>query len=53
MTDWSPLWLSLRVATIATLLALVFGPWCARVLANRHFRGKDLCRIFWLFRRAA
>lgn len=41
MTDWSPLWLSLRVATIATLLALVFGLWCAHALANRHFRGKE------------
>ena len=41
MTDWSPLWLSLRVATIATFLALVFGLWCAHSLANRHFRGKE------------
>ncbi len=41
MTDWSPLWLSLRVATIATFLALVFGLWCAHALANRHFRGKE------------
>ena len=25
MTDWFPLWLSLRVSAIATVLAVVFG----------------------------
>lgn len=40
--DWFPLWLSLRVAALATLLVLVFGTWIAYLLANRSFRGKDL-----------
>ena len=33
--DWFPLWLSLRVAALATLFSLVFGLWLAYILANR------------------
>jgi molybdate transport system permease protein len=40
--DWFPLWLSLRVAMISTVLALVVGLWLAWLLANRQFRGKEL-----------
>jgi molybdate transport system permease protein len=40
--DWFPLWLSLRVAVLATLFSLAFGLWLAYVLANRNFRGKEL-----------
>ena len=40
--DWSPLWLSLQVATIATLLAVAAGLFIAYWLANRDFRGKEL-----------
>lgn len=40
--DLFPLWLSLRVAVISTLLALAVGLWLAYQLANRSFRGKDL-----------
>ena len=40
--DWFPLWLSLRVATLATLLGLMAGLWVAYVLANREFRGKEV-----------
>jgi molybdate transport system permease protein len=40
--DWFPLWLSLRVAGLATLLSLGLGLWLAYVLANREFRGKEL-----------
>jgi molybdate transport system permease protein len=40
--DWSPLWLSLRVATLATLLAVAVGLFVAYWLANRDFRGKEL-----------
>lgn len=40
--DWFPLWLSLRVAVLATLAALVIGLWLAYMLANREFRGKEL-----------
>src|ERR1700738_277767 len=40
--DWFPLWLSLRVATISTAVALVVGLWLAWLLAHRQFRGKDV-----------
>ena len=40
--NWFPLWLSLRVAALATLVSLAFGLWIAYVLANRKFRGKEL-----------
>ena len=40
--DWFPLWLSLRVATVATLIALVVGLGVAWLLANRTFRGKNV-----------
>jgi molybdate transport system permease protein len=40
--DWFPLWLSLRVASLATLFSLALGLWLAYMLANREFRGKEL-----------
>jgi|SRR5215467_1863904 len=40
--NWFPLWLSLRVAALATLMSLAFGLWIAYVLANRKLRGKEL-----------
>lgn len=40
--DWFPLWLSLRVAALSTLISLVVGLWIAYWLANREFRGKDV-----------
>jgi molybdate transport system permease protein len=40
--DWFPLWLSLRVAGLATLLSLIIGLWLAYILANREFRGKEV-----------
>jgi len=40
--NWFPLWLSLRVAALATLVSLFFGLWMAYMLANRKFRGKEL-----------
>ena len=40
--DWSPLWLSLKVASLATFFAVVLGLGAAWVLANRHFRGKEI-----------
>jgi len=39
--DWFPLWLSLEVATVATIISLLLGIWLAWLLANKHFRGKD------------
>ena len=40
--DWSPLWLSLRVAVLSTALSLVVGLALAYLFANYHFRGKEL-----------
>src|SRR5579863_3285472 len=40
--NWFPLWLSLRVAGLATLVSLALGLWIAYLLANRRFRGKEL-----------
>ena len=40
--DWFPLWLSLKVAAIATGLSLLLGLWLAYLLANRSFRGKGV-----------
>jgi len=42
MMEWFPLWLSLEVASGATLLSLLFGVWLAWLLANRNFAGKDI-----------
>lgn len=39
--DWFPLWLSLKVAGIATSFSLVVGLWLAYLLADRKFRGKE------------
>jgi molybdate transport system permease protein len=40
--DWFPFWLSLRVASLATLISVAAGLALAYVFANRNFRGKDL-----------
>ncbi len=40
--DWFPLWLSLRVAALSTVIAAALGIWIAYLLANRNFRGKEL-----------
>lgn len=40
--NWFPLWLSLRVAALATLVSLGLGLWIAYLLANRRFWGKEL-----------
>jgi molybdate transport system permease protein len=40
--DWFPLWLSLRVAAVSTVIAVTIGLWIAWVLANRSFRGKEI-----------
>jgi molybdate transport system permease protein len=40
--NWFPLWLSLRVASLATLISLALGLWLAYLLANRRFRGKEM-----------
>lgn len=40
--DWFPLWLSLRVASLATLLVLLAGIPLAWLLARRNFSGKAI-----------
>jgi molybdate transport system permease protein len=40
--DWSPLWLSLRVASIATVLSLAIGLTAGWALTRWQFRGKNL-----------
>jgi molybdate transport system permease protein len=39
--DWFPLWLSLRVATLATILVLAIGTLLAYLLSHKNFRGKN------------
>jgi molybdate transport system permease protein len=40
--DWFPLWLSLRVAFISTLLVVVIGVALAWTLARNNFRGREV-----------
>lgn len=40
--DWDPLWLTLRVATLATLVALVLGTASALLFARVRFPGRDV-----------
>ncbi len=40
--DWFPLWLSLRVAGLATLLVAISGTAAAYVLSHKEFRAKKL-----------
>ncbi|HEX7359375.1 MAG TPA: molybdate ABC transporter permease subunit [Bryobacteraceae bacterium] len=40
--DWFPLWLSLRVAALATLFVLIVGTFLAFMLSHREFRGKNV-----------
>jgi len=40
--DWFPLWLSLRVAAITTILVLTFGTFTAYALSHMKFRGRNL-----------
>src|SRR5688572_24349613 len=40
--DWFPLWLSLRVAVVATAIAFAGGLTIAYIMANGRFRGRDL-----------
>ncbi len=42
MIDWFPLWLSLRVAAIATFFVLTLGTLVAYLLSHKIFRGKNL-----------
>jgi molybdate transport system permease protein len=39
--DWFPLWLSLRVAALATIFVLSLGTALAYLLSHKNFRGKE------------
>ena len=41
LIDWFPLWLSLRVASLATLCVLTLGTAIAYLLSHKNFRGKE------------
>src|ERR1700751_4459897 len=40
--DWFPLWLSLRVAALATFFVISVGTYIAYLLSHKNFPGKDL-----------
>ncbi len=40
--EWQAVLLSLKVASVATVLSLPFAIWVAHILARREFRGKQL-----------
>jgi molybdate transport system permease protein len=50
MTDdlWQPLWLSLRIASVATLLAAVVGTPLAYAMARRAFVGRSVLEAIFL-----
>ena len=39
--DWFPLWLSLRVASIATVFIVTLGTFVSYLLSHKNFRGKE------------
>lgn len=45
---WPPLWLSIKVASIATALALIFGTLAAAALARAQYFGKDQLSLLFI-----
>jgi putative spermidine/putrescine transport system permease protein len=45
---WPPLWLSIKVASIATIVALLFGTLAASALARATFFGKDYVSLLFI-----
>ncbi|MFP5115110.1 molybdate ABC transporter permease subunit [Bacillaceae bacterium C204] len=45
---WSPILLSLKVASVSVILVFIFGLLFARLLSKGHFKGKILVEIFLL-----
>ncbi|MFO0990847.1 MAG: ABC transporter permease [Hyphomicrobiales bacterium] len=45
---WPPLWLSLKVAVIATILAIIFGTLAAAALSRARFFGKDSISLLFI-----
>jgi len=44
----SPLWLSLKTATIATIIVFVVGVFLARIISRRSFKGKSIIEAVFL-----
>jgi molybdate transport system permease protein len=47
-TDWHPIWLTLRVASVATLLALVAGMALGWVFGRVHFAGRAMLEAIFM-----
>ena len=47
-TDWHPIWLTLRVASVATLLALVAGMVLGWVFGRVHFAGRAMLEALFM-----
>jgi putative spermidine/putrescine transport system permease protein len=45
---WGPLWLSVKVATIATAMAIILGTLAAAALARSRFFGRDTLSLFFI-----
>ncbi|MBM7579420.1 molybdate ABC transporter permease subunit [Jeotgalibacillus terrae] len=45
---WSPLRLSLEIATAASLVVMILGLVAGRIMTNRHFRGKAIIETIFL-----
>lgn len=45
---WGPLWLSVKVATLATLIALVLGTLAAAALSRAEFFGKESISLLFI-----
>jgi molybdate transport system permease protein len=48
LTDWHPIWLTLRVASVATLLALVAGMVLGWVFGRVHFAGRAMLEALFM-----
>lgn len=46
--DYSPLWLSFKTATIATVIVFIIGVFLARILTRNEFRGKSIIEALFL-----
>jgi len=47
--DWFPLWLSLRVAALSTILTSAIGLWLVYLLTNREVRGRRVLEAIVTF----
>lgn len=45
---WGPMWLSIKVAAISTLLAIILGTLAAGALARARFFGRDTISLFFV-----